>query len=58
MSRTSTPQPRMGSIKNKIVSSDLEEERKHRNFDNKELAILIWNGEQDYLRMKDIYADL
>ena len=58
MSKTSTPQPRLGSIKNKIVSSDLEEERKLRNFDNKELAKLIWNGEQDYKRVKDIYAEL
>jgi hypothetical protein len=58
MSKTSTPQPRMGSIKNKIVSSDLEEERKLCNFDNKELAKLIWNGEQDYKRVKDIYAEL
>ena len=58
MSKSSTPQPRMGSIKNKIVSSDLEEERKHCNFDNKELAKLIWNGEQDYIRVKDIWADL
>jgi hypothetical protein len=48
----------MGSIKNKIVSSDLEEERKLRNFDNKELAKLIWNGEQDFKRVKDIYAEL
>ena len=58
MSKQSTPQPRMGSIKNKIVSSDLEEERKNSNFDKLELAKLLWNGEQDYLRVKDVWGDL
>ena len=38
MTEPDSPQPRIGSVKSKIVSSDLEEERKNRNFDNKELA--------------------
>ena len=51
-------QPRMGSIKNKIVASDLEEERKKCNFDQKELSTLLWGGQQDYARVKGIWGDL
>ena len=42
--KKATNQPRMGSIKNKIVASDLEEERKHLNFDQNEFTNLIWGG--------------
>ena len=49
--------PRQGSIKNKIVASDLEEERKNCNFDQKELAQLVWGGKERYERVKTISAD-
>ena len=58
MSKAVVQPPRMGSIKNKIVASDLEEERKKCNFDQKELATLLWGGKQDYTRVKDIWGDL
>ena len=50
--------PRMGSIKNKIVSSDLEDERKKCGFDQKELSHYIWGNETEYLRMKDLINDM
>lgn len=52
------PQPIQGSIKNKIVASDLLEERKKINFDNKELALITWNGQEDYSRILGLYGDL
>jgi hypothetical protein len=37
-------QPTLGSIKNKIVASDLAEERKNCNFDQEEMSKHLWNG--------------
>lgn len=54
---TETPVPRMGSIKNKVVASDLEDERKNRNFDQQELTHLFWNGADNYIRAKGIMED-
>ena len=51
-------QPRLGSIKNKVVASDLEEERKKCNFDQKELSTHIWGGQHTYSYVKGIWADL
>jgi Acyl-coenzyme A oxidase N-terminal len=58
MSKPVAAAPRMGSIKNKIVASDLEEERKKCNFDQKELSTLIWGGKQEYERILDVWGDL
>ncbi|CDW75768.1 acyl-coenzyme a oxidase [Stylonychia lemnae] len=42
--------PRTGSIKNKIVASDLEEERKNLNFDQMELTEFLYYGKENYAK--------
>ena len=50
--------PRMGSIKNKIVASDLEDERKKCNFDQQELTHLLWGGKEKHLRAREVQEDM
>ncbi len=50
--------PTLGSIKNKIVASDLAEERKRCNFDQPEMTKLLWNGQSDWERVRGIWDDL
>jgi hypothetical protein len=45
----------MGSIKNKIVASDLEEERNKCNFNKDELTDILFGGREIY---EEIKADL
>ena len=40
------------------MAQDLLEERKKANFDAKELSQIIWNGKDDYDRVKGIWGDL
>ena len=47
-----TSAPRMGSIKNNIVASDLEDERKKCDFDRTELSHAIWGGPEELARYK------
>jgi Acyl-coenzyme A oxidase N-terminal len=49
---------RHGSIKNKVVASDLEEERKHLNFDQRELTNLVWGGPHEHARILDLVKDM
>ena len=49
---------RMGSIKNKVVASDLEDERKQCNFDLQELTHFVWGGADEFQRVKGIFEDM
>lgn len=51
-------QPTLGSIKNKIVASDLAEERKNCNFDQEEMSKHLWNGQSDLDRVRGLWDDL
>jgi hypothetical protein len=45
----------MGSIKNKIVASDLEDERAHCNFDQKELTLKLFKDQES---LNDVLEDI
>ncbi|TNV82173.1 hypothetical protein FGO68_gene6753 [Halteria grandinella] len=47
-----------GSIRNKVVSSDLQAERNNCNFDQLELTHLLWGGQKEYQRVRGIIADV
>ena len=41
-----------GSMKNKIVNSDLQEERDKKNFDEKDLQLNFMAGEESFREME------
>ena len=51
---TSTQAPRPGSIKNRVVASDLEEERLKANFNSTELSEAWWGDRQTWEEYKDL----
>lgn len=57
MADLKTP-PRTGSIKNKIVAADLEEERKKCYFDQKEMTLLVWGGQTEYGKVRGFIEDM
>jgi len=55
---TSTPVPRTGSIKDKVVAPDLLEERKKCNYDQAELSAYLWGGPAEQERVRGFYRDM
>jgi hypothetical protein len=47
-----------GSVKNKIVNSDLEEERNKCDFDRVELELLLKGGEESMARINGLLSDM
>lgn len=53
-----TPKPRPGSIKNKIIASDLEEERLKANFNQAELTESWFGGKDKWEEYKNLIAEI
>jgi hypothetical protein len=49
---------RHGSIKNKVVASDLEAERNKKNFDQQELTHMLWGGADEFARVQGFWEDV
>lgn len=49
---------RTGSIKDKVVAADLQEERDKCNFNQKDLTIFLYDGKKSYERFLDWYKDM